>query len=79
MLESSVQRKQGEKFMTEKKKQALLINISVLLPDELAKYVAEIAEREHASKAWAIRKIILEHKQFNTLQSKPPVTIGGKK
>lgn len=65
--------------MTDKKKKALLINISVLLPDELAIYVAEIAERESASKAWVIRKIIQEHKQFNTLQVKPPVIKKGTK
>lgn len=65
--------------MTEKKKQTLLINISVLIPEELAKYVEEIAEREQTSKAWAIRKIIREHKQVYTLQTKPPVIKKGTK
>lgn len=49
--------------MKDKKNVTPLINISVLIPEELAEYVERIAEREQTSKAWAIRKIIREHKQ----------------
>jgi len=47
----------------EEKKRTLALNISVLLPVELVEYLDQIASINEASRGWALRKVIREHKK----------------